>query len=72
MTKYTDAKKKTIVVLIARVMRKHRDRLPLIDKHYNNNLLYRIISEKPVLLACGRFLINCVKIVLVTVPDYTH
>lgn len=53
-------------------MQKKDYRLPLIDKHNNNNLLCRIICEKPVLLACGRFLINCVKIVLVTVPDYTH
>jgi len=69
MTKYTDAEER-LVVLTARVIRKHRDCSPIIDKRFNNNLLCRI--EKPVLLACGRFLINCVTIVLVTVPDYTH
>lgn len=71
MTKYTDAKER-LVVLTTSVIRQYRDPLHLVDKRYNNNLLSGTICEKPVLFVCGRFLINCVEIVLVTVPDYTH
>jgi len=73
MTKYTDAKERLHrCVDIECLTETPRPLLPIIDKRYNNNLLCRIIREKPVILACGRFLINFVRIVLVTVPDYTH